>query len=137
MCRLYRNTAGSGTVQGCKGWLYLSWCNNRQLHKYLFLWRHNTGPEVGEVSRSHKITHTRPVALLCTIDRLVAEAAIYTTRKHPHHQRDSNPRSQQWSGRRPHGHRDRHYTNTLPVNYSRTSIVRASINRATFSPGMK
>jgi len=57
-----------------------------------------------EVSRSHTVvTHTHPVGLLWTSDRLVADVASYTTNsKHKRTcpQWDSNPRTQQWSGRR-------------------------------------
>jgi hypothetical protein len=55
------------------------------------------------------ITYRHTVGLLWTSDQPVAEASTYTgqtqhtnTRdKHPYPERDSNPRSQQPSGRRP------------------------------------
>ena len=53
-----------------------------------------------EVSGSHTIrhTHTHPVGLLWTSDRLVAETATFTTNtadEYPCPQRDSNAQSQQ------------------------------------------
>ena len=58
-----------------------------------------------EVSRSHTTTH-QSVGFLWTSDQLVAESSTWqhitlTTDKHPCPRWDSNPRSQQASGRRP------------------------------------
>jgi hypothetical protein len=53
-----------------------------------------------EISRSLTIRHTNPLRLLCTSDRLITEAATYTTNtrdEHPYPQRVSNPRFQQSS----------------------------------------
>ena len=39
-----------------------------------------SGRVVIETSRSHTVRHKQPVGILCTIDRLVAEAATYATK---------------------------------------------------------
>ena len=54
------------------------------------------------------LRQTNTLGLLCTSDQLVAEAATYTTHtrhEYPCPQRDSNPRSQQSSGRYDHTYR--------------------------------
>jgi hypothetical protein len=59
---------------------------------------------IGRPSRSHTLRHTHSVRLLWTSDRLVTEAANYTTHtreEHPCPQRDRNPRHQPPNNRRP------------------------------------
>jgi hypothetical protein len=75
-------------------------------------------PLTVEVYRSNtaRHTHTQPVGLLWTSDQLVAgplatQRKTNTTDKHPRPQRDSNPRSQQSSGWRNHGHPESACTN--------------------------
>jgi hypothetical protein len=55
---------------------------------------------------SHSRTHINLVVLLWTIDRPIAKPSTwqhtsFTRGRHPQHRRDSNPHSQQASGRRP------------------------------------
>jgi len=66
---------------------------------------------IHELSRSHTTTH-QSVGLLWTSDQLVAETSTckhttLTTDRHPCPRWDSNPQSQQASGRRPRDHWER------------------------------
>jgi len=75
-----------------------------------FCWetaRSSPGRFILQVSRSHTIRHTHLVRLLWNSDQPLAEAATYKTPntytrgENPRTQRDSKPRFQQSSGRRP------------------------------------